>query len=256
MMIIVRLRAVAYPMPRAEATKNLPKTSEGQGKAQLIFGLASPPRRAWTLGKAVDREANWNDQLALMKKIICAGAWLIGAAAGAASLYDLPLKDIDGKDTSLKPYQGKVLLIVNVASKCGLTPQYKALEALHRKYKDQGLLVLGFPCNQFGGQEPGTKDEIKSFCSTQYDVTFPLFEKLEVNGPGRHPLYATLAGKDSPFPGDIKWNFNKFLIGRDGKILKRFEPRTTPDAAEVIKAVEAALAAPAGATKTNPPPRP
>lgn len=160
----------------------------------------------------------------------------------AGPMQEIPLKDIDGKDTSLKDYQGKVLLIVNVASHCGYTPQYKPLEALQEKYKDKGFTVLGFPCNQFGGQEPGTSEEIKQFCSTKYSVTFPLFEKLEVNGPNRHPLYVALAGKDSPFPGDIKWNFNKFLIGRDGKILKRFDSKTTPDSPEVISAIEAALA--------------
>jgi glutathione peroxidase len=160
----------------------------------------------------------------------------------AASIHDIAVKDIDGKDTTLAAYKGKVVLIVNVASKCGLTPQYKALEAVHEKYKAKGFTVLGFPCNQFGSQEPGTNEEIKQFCSTKYSVTFPLFDKLEVNGANRHPLYVTLAGKDSPYPGDIKWNFGKFLIGRDGKIIKRFEPKTTPDDPEVIAAVEAALA--------------
>jgi glutathione peroxidase len=159
------------------------------------------------------------------------------------SLTQIPVKDIDQKDTSLDAYNGKVLLVVNVASKCGLTPQYKTLEALYQKYKDKGLVILGFPCNQFGGQEPGTNEQIKEFCSSQYNVTFPLFDKLEVNGANRHPLYVALAGKDSPFPGDIKWNFTKFLISRDGKILQRFEPKTTPDDATVIAAIEAALAA-------------
>jgi glutathione peroxidase len=161
----------------------------------------------------------------------------------AGSLQEIPIKDIEGKSTSLKAYDGKVLLVVNVASQCGLTPQYQALEALQQKYKDKGFTVLGFPCNQFGGQEPGSNEEIKQFCSTKYNVTFPLFDKLDVNGAKRHPLYVELAGKDSPFPGDIKWNFGKFLIGRDGKILKRFEPRTTPDSPEVVAALETALAA-------------
>ena len=164
-------------------------------------------------------------------------------AASATSLYDIKLKDIDGKDTSLSPYKGKVLLIVNVASKCGLTPQYTALEGLQEKYKPKGFTVLGFPCNQFGGQEPGTNEQIKQFCSENYKVTFPLFDKIDVNGGNRHPLYVALAGAESPYPGDIKWNFNKFLIGRDGKILKRFEPRTKPDSPEVAEAIEAALAA-------------
>ena len=161
---------------------------------------------------------------------------------GADSLYSVPLKDIDGKSTSLKPYEGKVLLIVNVASKCGYTPQYAGLQALHDKYKDQGFFVLGFPCNQFGHQEPETNEEIKQFCSSKYQVTFPLFDKIEVNGPNRNPLYVSLAGDGSPFPGDIKWNFNKFLIGRDGKILKRFDSKVKPDSAEMVQAVESALA--------------
>ena len=162
--------------------------------------------------------------------------------ASAGSVHDISVKDIDGKETSLGAYKGKVLLVVNVASKCGLTPQYKALESTYEKYKDKGLVVLGFPCNQFASQEPGTNEEIKQFCSSQYHVSFPLFDKIEVNGANRHPLYVALAGKDSPYPGDIKWNFGKFLISRDGKILKRFEPRTTPDSPEVVQAIEAALA--------------
>ena len=164
-------------------------------------------------------------------------------AAHAESIYDIKLKDIDGKDTTLAAYKGKAVLIVNVASKCGLTPQYKALEAMYEKYKDKGFVVLGFPCNQFNSQEPGTNEEIKQFCSSKYNVTFPMFDKIDVNGDNRHPLYVMLAGKDSPFPGDIKWNFGKFLVGKDGKILKRFEPKITPDSADVTQAIEAALAA-------------
>ena len=164
-------------------------------------------------------------------------------AANAGSLYDIKLKDIDGKDTTLAAYKGKVVLIVNVASHCGYTPQYKNLEAVYQKYKAQGFVVLGFPCNQFGGQEPGSNEEIKQFCTSKYDVTFPLFDKIDVNGANRHPLYVALAGETSPFPGNIKWNFNKFLIGKDGKILKRFDSKVTPDSAEATKAITAALAA-------------
>jgi glutathione peroxidase len=163
------------------------------------------------------------------------------SAQAADTLYDIPLKDIDGQPASLKAYKGKVLLIVNVASKCGYTPQYTGLEATYQKYKDKGLTVLGFPCNQFGGQEPGTDEEIKQFCSSKYQVSFPLFDKIEVNGQNRHPLYSVLAGKDSPFPGDIRWNFTKFLVGRDGKVLNRFDSKVKPDSAELIQAVEAAL---------------
>jgi len=165
------------------------------------------------------------------------------AIHAADSLYDIPLKDIDGKAATLKPYQGKVLLLVNVASKCGFTPQYTALEAVYKKYQDQGLVVCGFPCNQFGAQEPGTDAEIKQFCTSKYEVTFPMFDKLEVNGANRHPLYVALAGADSPFPGNIRWNFTKFLVGRDGKILNRFDSKVKPDSDEVTKAIEAALAA-------------
>jgi len=161
----------------------------------------------------------------------------------ADSLYDIPLKDIDGKDTTLKPYAGKVMLIVNVASKCGYTPQYKSLEATYEKYSSQGLVICGFPCNQFGSQEPGSDAEIKQFCTSKYDVTFPMFDKLEVNGENRHPLYISLAGKDSPFPGDIHWNFTKFLIGRDGKIIGRFDSKVKPDSPEITQAIETALAA-------------
>jgi len=161
----------------------------------------------------------------------------------ADSLYNLPLKDIDGHDVTLKPYAGQVLLIVNVASRCGFTPQYAALEALYQKYAARGLVVCGFPCNQFGGQEPGTDAEIKQFCTAKYNVTFPLFDKLEVNGANRHPLYLALAGPGSPFPGDIRWNFTKFLIGRDGKILNRFDSKVKPDSEAVTQAIEAALAA-------------
>ncbi len=194
------------------------------------------PRSRLTLG-TVGR------MIAQMKSIfVLAGLFLMQTLIQAAPLYDIPVKDINGKAASLSPYKGKVVLIVNVASKCGYTPQYKGLEAIQEKYQAKGFTVLGFPCNQFGGQEPGTNEEIKEFCTSKYNVTFPLFEKIEVNGPGRHPLYTTLAGKDSPYPGDIKWNFNKFLIGRDGKIIKRFDSKSAPDSPEVIEAIEAALA--------------
>jgi glutathione peroxidase len=168
---------------------------------------------------------------------------LAAVTVRAGSVHDTKVKDIDGKDVSLSDYKGKVVLIVNVASKCGYTPQYKTLESTYQKYKDRGFVVLGFPCNQFGGQEPGTNEEIKQFCTTKYNVTFPMLDKIEVNGANRHPLYETLAGKESPFPGDIKWNFNKFLIGKDGKIVKRFDSKVAPDSEELTSSIEAALAA-------------
>ncbi|MDB6150169.1 MAG: hypothetical protein JWQ44_1617 [Chthoniobacter sp.] len=158
-------------------------------------------------------------------------------------LYTIPLKDIDGRDTSLQAYKGSVLLIVNVASKCGYTKQYAGLEELWRKYKDKGLVVLGFPSNDFGGQEPGTNEEIKEFCSSKFDVSFPLFDKLHVKGPEQHPLYGTLTGAESPAPGPVKWNFGKFLVGRDGQLKTRFDSKSAPDSAELVQAVEAALAA-------------
>ncbi len=164
-------------------------------------------------------------------------------AADAPSIQNIPLKDIEGKETSLKAYQGKVLLLVNVASECGSTPQYVGLQALYEKYKDKGLIVVGFPCNDFGAQEPGTNAEIKQFCTTKYKVTFPMFDKIHVKGPEQHPLYAALTGTSGAFPGNVKWNFGKFLIGRDGKALQRIEPGVEPTDAEVVKAIEAALAA-------------
>jgi glutathione peroxidase len=165
------------------------------------------------------------------------------ATAADTSIQSIPLKDIDGKDTSLKAYEGKVLLVVNVASRCGLTKQYKELQALHEKFKDQGFAVLGFPCNDFGAQEPGTNDEIKVFCTEKYSVSFPMFDKLHVKGAEQHPLYSALTGKEGAFPGDVKWNFGKFLIGKDGKPLQRFEPKTTPDDTSVVSAIEKAIAA-------------
>lgn len=183
----------------------------------------------------------------MLKRLACLATFaLTGPAtpsgiAAPASPFEIPIKDIKGRDTTLATYRGKVILAVNVASRCGLTKQYAALEALYRKYQDRGFIVLGFPCNQFMGQEPGSEAEIAEFCSAKYDVTFPLFSKLDVKGPGQHPLYAYLSGPASPFPGDVAWNFGKFLIGPDGAILARFEPRTAPDDPSVIAAIENAL---------------
>ncbi|NUR59174.1 MAG: glutathione peroxidase [Catenulispora sp.] len=161
------------------------------------------------------------------------------------SLYDIPINTLDGKPGSLNDYAGKAVLLVNVASRCGLTPQYEGLERLHERYADRGFTVVGVPCNQFGGQEPGTSEEIQEFCSATYGVTFPMLEKIDVNGEDRHPLYAELtqATDDEGNNGDIQWNFEKFLIGADGTVLKRFRPRTEPEAPEVVESVEAALPA-------------
>jgi glutathione peroxidase len=158
------------------------------------------------------------------------------------TLTDIPLTTIDGRQISLAEFDGTAVLLVNVASRCGLTPQYAKLEELQKTYADRGFTVLGVPCNQFHGQEPGTAEEIQEFCSATYGVTFPLLEKSDVNGEGRHPLYAHLTevADAEGTAGDVQWNFEKFLLGTDGSVT-RFRPRTEPDAAEVIAAIEAAL---------------
>ncbi|KIQ31681.1 MULTISPECIES: glutathione peroxidase [Pseudomonas syringae group] len=158
-----------------------------------------------------------------------------------SAFHDIKLKALDGQELSLAPFKDKAVLVVNVASKCGLTPQYAALENLYQQYKDKGLMILGLPCNQFAGQEPGTEQEIAEFCELNYGVTFPLGEKLEVNGPHRHPLYRLLAGEGAEFPGDITWNFEKFLVRKSGEVIARFSPRTAPDDPAVILAIEKAL---------------
>ena len=167
------------------------------------------------------------------------------ADAISPSVFDFSAPDVAGRETSLAEFRGKVLLIVNTASRCGYTPQYAGLEALYEKYKDRGLAVLGFPCNQFGAQEPGTEAEIAQFCSLNYDVTFPIFAKVDVNGAHAHPLFQFLKSEKTGLFGteNIKWNFTKFLIGKDGRILKRFSSKVTPDSPEVVAAIEAALAA-------------
>ena len=158
-------------------------------------------------------------------------------------LYDSKISTLDGKADLLADQKGKVALVVNVASKCGLTPQYTGLEKIHERYADRGFTVLGFPSNQFGAQEPGTPEEIATFCSTNYGVTFPLSEKIDVNGDNRHPIYQDLtqvADADGK-SGDISWNFEKFLVGRDGEVIQRFSPMVDPEAPEVIEAIEKAL---------------
>ena len=156
------------------------------------------------------------------------------------SVYDIPVHTLDGQPSSLGALGGQTLLVVNVASKCGLTPQYEGLERLHERFAGQGFAVVGFPCNQFGGQEPGTAGEIAEFCSATYGVSFPLFEKIEVNGPGRHPVYQelTAVADAAGEAGDIQWNFEKFLLRPDGTVAARFRPRTDPEDPAVVAAIE------------------
>jgi glutathione peroxidase len=160
-------------------------------------------------------------------------------------IHEIPVKTLEGQDSSLASLAGKALLVVNVASKCGLTPQYSGLERLQERFGAQGFSVVGFPCNQFAGQEPGSAEEIQTFCSTTYGVTFPLFEKIDVNGDDRHPLYAELTKTEDAegASGDVQWNFEKFLVSADGEVLARFRPRTEPEDETVVKAIEAAFPA-------------
>lgn len=160
-------------------------------------------------------------------------------------IHDIPLKTLSGEDTTLGALGGKALLVVNVASKCGLTPQYTGLEKLQERYADKGFSVVGFPCNQFAGQEPGSAEEIQTFCSTTYGVSFPLFEKLDVNGESRHPVYVELtkAADADGASGDVQWNFEKFLVAPSGQVVGRFRPRTEPEDDEITQAIEAAVGA-------------
>jgi len=160
------------------------------------------------------------------------------------TIYDVPVRALDGAPATLRDYEGSVLLVVNVASNCGLTPQYAALERVHEKFATRGFSVLGFPCNQFGQQEPGSPSDIQTFCSTTYGVTFPLFEKTDVNGDDQHPLYTSLTAlaDDSGHSGDIRWNFEKFLVNRRGEPVHRFSPLAEPESAELLGTIEQLLA--------------
>jgi len=167
---------------------------------------------------------------------------MAGSAFAASNIYDFTLPSIDGTPMPLADFKGKVVLLVNVASRCGYTPQYSALEALYEKYKDQGFVIVGFPANNFGGQEPGSNQEIKTFCSRKYNVTFPLYSKVSVKGDDQTPLYQYLTRQTGPsIAGEIKWNFTKFLVDRDGRVVQRFESAVTPDSREVVSAVEKQL---------------
>ena len=165
-----------------------------------------------------------------------------GSLFAAAGIYTFTLNSIDGQPAPLAKYKGKVVLVVNVASQCGYTPQYTALEATYEKYKDQGFVILGFPANNFGAQEPGTNQEIKAFCTRKYSVTFPMYSKISVKGSDQAPLYTYLTtGTGAGIRGEIKWNFTKFLVDRNGNVVQRFEPEVTPDSKEVIAAIEKQL---------------
>src|SRR5882762_4441964 len=175
---------------------------------------------------------------------LLSGALLImaGSLFAASGIYTFTHNSIDGKPAPLANYKGKVVLVVNVASQCGYTPQYSALEATYEKYKDQGFVILGFPANNFGAQEPGTNEEIKTFCSRKYSVTFPMYAKISVKGSDQAPLYAYLTKDIAPgIAGEIKWNFTKFLVDRNGNVVQRFEPEITPDSKEVISSIEKQL---------------
>jgi glutathione peroxidase len=164
---------------------------------------------------------------------------MAGSAFAASNIYDFTLPSIDGKPMPLADFKGKVILVVNVASRCGFTPQYTALQSLYEKYKDQGFVIVGFPANNFGGQEPGTNEEIKTFCSRKYNVTFPLYSKVSVKGEDQTPLYQYLTKQtDSSIAGEIKWNFTKFLVGRNGQVVQRFESKVTPDSKEIVNAID------------------
>ena len=184
---------------------------------------------------------SWHGLLLLVIAIWGTVASALEKEGSMKTIYDFTMKDIEGKDVSLAEFKGKVVMIVNVASRCGFTPQYAGLQKLYETYGDRGFVILGFPANNFLGQEPGSEEEIMSFCSLNYGVTFPLGSKIEVNGPDRHQLYRLLAGEGAEFPGDITWNFEKFLLGKDGRVLARFSPRTPPEDPSIIQAIEKAL---------------
>jgi glutathione peroxidase len=180
-----------------------------------------------------------------MRILLAAFLFLSAAAFAASSVHEFTVDSLEGKPTPLSAFKGKVMLVVNVASRCGYTPQYEGLQALYAKYKDQGLVVAGFPANNFGGQEPGTNEEIGAFCRSTYGVTFPMFSKISVKGADKAPLYRFLTDK-SAHPktgGEINWNFTKFLVDRNGKVIQRFEPEVEPESRELVSALEAALKA-------------
>ena len=188
--------------------------------------------------------SNYRQLLCRVRNYLLLGALLTmaGSLLAASGIYSFTLNSIDGQPAPLADYKGKVVLLVNVASKCGFTPQYSALEATYEKYKGQGFVILGFPANNFGAQEPGTNEEIKTFCSRKYNVTFPMYAKISVKGEDQAPLYSYLTKGTGPgLVGDIKWNFTKFLVDRNGNVVQRFESAVTPDSKEVVAAIEKQL---------------
>jgi glutathione peroxidase len=188
--------------------------------------------------------SNYLQALCRVRSYLLLGALSImaGSLLAASGIYSFTLNSIDGQPAPLADYKGKVVLLVNVASKCGFTPQYSALEATYEKYKSQGFVILGFPANNFGAQEPGTNEEIKTFCSRKYNVTFPMYAKISVKGEDQAPLYSYLTKDTGPgITGDIKWNFTKFLVDRNGNVVQRFESAVTPDSPEVVSAIEKQL---------------
>jgi len=189
-------------------------------------------------------QSSYLQPLFTVRAYLMGGALLVmaGSLFAATGIYTFTLNSIDGKPAPLADYKGKVILVVNVASQCGYTPQYSALESIYEKYKDQGFVILGFPANNFGAQEPGTNEEIKTFCTRKFSVTFPIYAKISVKGSDQAPLYTYLTKDTGPgIRGEIKWNFTKFLVDRNGNVIQRFEPAVTPDSKEVTSAIEKQL---------------
>jgi glutathione peroxidase len=196
---------------------------------------------------SVSEKSENREEIGMKRLFVAFGRWVILGAilmmaaslSAGSGLYSFTLNSIDGKPAPLAEYKGKLILLVNVASQCGYTPQYSALESIYEKYKDRGFVILGFPANNFGAQEPGTNEEIKTFCTRKYNVTFPMYAKISVKGADQAPLYSYLTKETgSGITGEIKWNFTKFLVDRDGKVIQRFEPAVTPDSKEVTSAIE------------------
>src|SRR6202162_5029624 len=194
--------------------------------------------------KSSSMRSSYPATLVTVRSYLLCGALLImaGSLFAASGIYNFTLNSIDGKPAPLADYKGKVILVVNVASQCGYTPQYSALESIYEKYKDQGFVILGFPANNFGAQEPGTNEEIKTFCTRKYSVTFPMYSKISVKGADQAPLYSYLTKETgSGIAGEIQWNFTKFLVDRNGKVVQRFEPAVTPDSKEMTAAIKKQL---------------